>query len=434
MEQNNYDILVIGAGAAGLMAALELAMAGRKTAILEARDRIGGRIYTVDDPRFTMPVELGAEFVHGKLELTNMLLQKAGIKQTGVSGDVWRHENGGFSQSDFIEDYSVLQKKFKELKEDMPVSVFLERHLQGDEYEELRDSLEKYVAGYYAAEPSRASTFALRDELQQGNDEQFRVEGGYGKLLQYFSRELEEKQCTVFLSSPVSEIRWQRGRVEAVCGSRIFQASKTIITVPLGVLQEEKIGFSPALPVQMAAFKKLGYGPAIKIILQFKMPFWKQKEFTGEKKLASVGFLFSDEPVPTWWTQHPSNAAVLTGWLGGPYADRLKHTSTEELLHLSLASLATIFGLEKSGVERLLTASRISDWLLDPYACGAYSYETVGGSQTREELRQPIENTLYFAGEGLHSGTEIGTVEAALLNGRETAVRVNGQWSMVNGE
>lgn len=423
---DNYDVLVIGAGAAGLMAALELAMAGRKTAILEARGRIGGRIYTVDDLRFAMPVELGAEFVHGKLELTNMLLGKAGIKQTPVSGDVWRHANGSLSQGDFIEDYSVLEKKFKELKEDMPVSVFFERHLQGDEYAELRDSLEKYVAGYYAAELSRASTFALRDELQQGGDEQFRVEGGYGRLLQYFARELEEKQCALILSSPVSEIRWQRGRVEAVCGSRIFHASKAIITVPLGVLQQEKIAFSPALPAQMQAFKKLGYGPATRIILQFQTPFWKQEEFTGEKKLRSMGFLFSGEPVPTWWTQHPNNAAVLTGWLGGPYAERLKHTSPEELLHLSLSSLATIFGLEKSGVERLLSASRISDWLLDPYACGAYSYETVSGSQTREELRQPIANTLYFAGEGLHSGTEIGTVEAALLNGRETAVRVIG--------
>jgi monoamine oxidase len=426
MELDYYDVLVIGAGAAGLMAALELAMAGRKTAILEARDRIGGRIYTVDDPLFAIPVELGAEFIHGKLELTNMLLQKGGIKQTEVSGGVWRHENGNLDQSDFIEDYSVLQKKFKELKEDIPVSVFFEQYLQGDEYRELRDSLEKYVAGYYAAELSRASTFALRDELQQGDDEQFRVEGGYGRLLHYFSRELEAKQCAFFLSSPVSEIRWQSGRVEAVCGGRVFHASKAIVTVPLGVLQEEKIRFSPALPAQMEAFKKLGYGPAIRIILQFETPFWKQEDFTGKKDLSGLGFLFSSEAVPTWWTQHPNNVAVLTGWLGGPYATRLKHASPDELLHLSLASLATIFGLEKSGLEGLLTASRVSNWLLDPYACGAYSYETVGGSQAREKLRQPIENTLYFAGEGLHNGPEIGTVEAALVSGRETAMKVIG--------
>lgn len=431
LQSDNYDVLVIGAGAAGLMAALELAMAGRKTAILEARDRIGGRIRTVDDPRFSMPVELGAEFVHGKLELTSMLLEKAGIKQTEVSGDAWRHKDGSLGQSDFIEDYSVLQKKFKELKEDVPVSVFFEQHLQGDEYSELRDSLEKYVAGYYAAEPSRASTFALRDELHQGDDEQFRVEGGYGRLLQYFARELEEKQCTIFLSSPVYEIRWQRGGVEAVCSNRVFHASKAIITVPLGVLQEEKIRFAPALPAQMEAFKKLGYGPATKIILQFEIPFWKQKEFTGGKNLGSAGFIFSDEAVPTWWTQHPNNAAVLTGWLGGPYAERLKHTSGEELLELALGSLATIFSLEKSGLRHLLIASQISGWLLDPYACGAYSYATVGGSDTIEYLKQPIENTLYFAGEGLHSGPEIGTVEAALISGRETAHRViavNGEW------
>lgn len=424
VQLNEYDVLIIGAGATGLMAALELAMAGRKLAIIEARDRIGGRIHTVQDERFAIPVEMGAEFVHGRLELTTELLKKAGIKQTKVTGDVWRHENGKLGQSDFIEDYSVLEKKFKELKEDLTVSEFFEHYLAGDEYKELKDSLEKYVAGYYAADPARSSTFALRDELQKGDDVQFRVEGGYDGLLNYFTCELEEKGCTVFLSSPVSEIRWQRGSVEVICGNRTFKAAKAILTVPLGVLQEEKILFTPYLPQQMAAFKKLGYGPAIKVILQFQVPFWKMKEFTGEKDLGDPGFLFSDEAVPTWWTQHPKDAALITGWLGGPYAARLKNNSNEELLHLALSSLAAIFSLEKSGLENLLLAHRISGWLLDPYSCGAYSYETVGGDAIKKELKKPIEDTLYFAGEGLHNGPEAGTVEAALLSGRETAGRV----------
>lgn len=408
-----------------MMAALELAMAGRKTAILEARDRVGGRMHTVNDPRFKMPIELGAEFIHGNLELTRTLLKKAGIEQTEVSGDVWRHQNGNLDNSDFIEDYSVLKKKFKELEKDIPVTAFFGQYLPGEEHKELRDSLEKYVAGYYAADPSRASTFALRDELVKGDDEQYRVEGGYGKLVHYLVRELEEKQCSIFLSTPVLEIRWRQGGVEVIgVDGRTFHAVKVIVTVPLGVLQEEKIRFAPALPAQMDSFKKLGFGPAIKIILQFEIPFWKQKEFTRGKDLSRVSFLFSDEAVPTWWTEHPKNTAVLTGWLGGPYAARLKHTSPEEMLHLALTSLATIFGLQKSGIESLLTASQISGWLLDPYTCGAYSYETVGGPLVKEELKKPVANTIYFAGEGLHNGPEVGTVEAALLSGRDAAVRI----------
>src|SRR6059058_2089192 len=94
MEQDEFDIIIIGAGAAGLMAAWELIRTGKKVLILEARDRPGGRIHTINDPCFQIPVELGAEFIHGDLELTFMILEKAGIKFHKVGGAAWRKENG----------------------------------------------------------------------------------------------------------------------------------------------------------------------------------------------------------------------------------------------------------------------------------------------------------------------------------------------------
>src|SRR4051812_28053502 len=106
MKEKEFDIIIIGAGAAGLIAAWELAQAGRTVAILEAKNRVGGRVHTISDQRFDLPVELGPEFVHGELELTQMLLKKSGTEQYEVAGDIWqKHEGELEEQKDFIEDY-----------------------------------------------------------------------------------------------------------------------------------------------------------------------------------------------------------------------------------------------------------------------------------------------------------------------------------------
>src|SRR5687768_13124738 len=127
---NSYDVVVVGAGAAGLLAALELSLAGKKTAIIEARDRAGGRIHTINDQRFEMPVEMGAEFVHGKLGITLGLLKKAGANKTEVEGDIWRKKEEDLEKDEgFIEGYDEVQKKLKELKSDIPVAQFLREYL-----------------------------------------------------------------------------------------------------------------------------------------------------------------------------------------------------------------------------------------------------------------------------------------------------------------
>src|SRR3954468_1305341 len=92
MDNQVWDIIVIGAGASGLMAAWELAQTGKKVIVVEARNRIGGRIYTINDNRFDKPVELGAEFIHGDLDYTLLLCKKAAIKKNPVKGEIWQKE------------------------------------------------------------------------------------------------------------------------------------------------------------------------------------------------------------------------------------------------------------------------------------------------------------------------------------------------------
>lgn len=234
--EKDFDIIVIGAGASGLNAALELALTGKKTAIIEAKDRIGGRIFTIHDNKIPLPVELGAEFVHGDLKHTKKLLRMAKARTYELNGDIWRKEDDKFHDSDFIEDYSILHKKFRELDHDMPVKEFCSRYLNGPEYEDLRKSLESYVEGYYAADPELASTLALKTELEKSSDKQYRIEGGYEKLIDFFRQRLEETGVQIWLSSPVTKIKCEKDSVIVESGETTFRASMVLVTVSLGVL------------------------------------------------------------------------------------------------------------------------------------------------------------------------------------------------------
>lgn len=422
MQKDSFDVIVIGAGAAGLMAAWELVQTGRKTAVIEAKDYVGGRMHTIQDNNFELPVELGAEFVHGDLELTKMLLKKAGAEQYTVNGEIWQDEDDQLGeQKDFIEDYSSLNKKFKELKEDIPIAEFMEIHLQGKEFEEARFTLKNYVEGYYAGDTHKASTFALQEELNSSSDKQYRVEGGYIKIVDYLHQQCKEKGVQFFLSNTVTEIKWSQDEVEVITEQQAFASTKILVTVPVGVLQSESIRFSPAIPEKINAAKKLGFGPVIKTVLQFDEAFWKKKEFTQRKNLDKLSFIFSKATIPTWWTYYPKEVAMLTGWSGGPHAEEIKDLNNEDILQKALESLGEIFNVSANLLGLKLKGWHIANWVKDPFSCGGYSYEVVNGKEIKQVIKQPIDNTIFFAGEGLYNGPEIGTVEAALYTGRETA-------------
>jgi monoamine oxidase len=429
MDQNLYDVIVIGAGASGLMAAYELSLAGKKVAVIEARDRLGGRIHTITNNKFSLPIELGAEFIHGKLELTKLLLHKAGISTIDVKGELWQKNDRDFIlQEDFIEDYSDLEKKFKELKHDIPVDRFILEHLQEDKFEELRFSLKNYVEGYYAADPSQASTYALYEELTTSDDEQYRINGGYIQLMRYLAEESVNKGCSFHYSQAVEQVNWRNNKQEVITSAGLYHSIKVLITVPLGVLQHEKILFNPKLPEKINAARQLGFGPVIKIILEFREAFWKNRELTAKHDLDNLSFLFSREQIPTWWTIFPLQTPQLTGWLAGPKAEALKNNTKEELLQKSLWSLHHIFDLEISFLEQQLKAWEIYNWAIDEYNLGGYAFEVVNGPRIRQSLKEPLLNSIYFAGEALFDGPEIGTVEAALVSGRETAHEIIGSF------
>ena len=419
MEQ--YDVLVIGAGAAGLIAALEIALTGRKVCVIEAKERCGGRIRTVFS-RTEYPIELGAEFVHGDLPETMHILKKAGVKINEVKGTIWQKKDGVLQeQEDFIEDFSDLEKKFKELKEDVPVSTFIKEHLKGNKHEKLRFTLKNYVAGYYAADIDKASTYALCEELTKGDDVNYRIEGGYQQLISYLEQQCIERGVKFLFSQPVLQLHWKKDEIEAVTNKSSIKAVKALITVSIGVLQNEGITIVPSLPGKMKAAKKLGFGHVLKINFEFEYPFWKKKELTNEENLDDINFLFSEEEIPTWWTQYPKNENIITGWMGGPDSQLRQTLDDEILVRTGLQSLSKIFDTDVVQLGKALKQAKMYSWSADPHFNGSYSYAVINGSKYMKTILEPVEQTVYFAGEGLHHSIDIGTVEAALVSGREVA-------------
>ncbi len=426
-----YDVLVIGAGAAGLMAARELSAAGKNVLVLEARNRIGGRVYTLPEGEFSIPVEGGAEFVHGNLELTSTFLQKAGIALQAMDATTYEIRQGELlHNNEFMEDIGVLVQKMNTLTEDIPFSQFLEMHFADQKYRSLVESAIKFAEGYDAGDTHKLSSIALREEWNTSEDiTDYFVEGGYGGLMQFLAKEVTQAGGEIKLSVVVKEINWQAGRVEVVAEqAETFAAPACIITVPLGVLQSApenrgSISFNPALQQHGQAIQAMGFGAVIKMLLEFNAPFWHDEaaKLQGVRQMEGVGFIFSDATVPTWWTRLPDTTPLLTGWLAGPQAEELKELSDEALLRLGLDSLAELFTTSTVWLEKQLIKYRVFNWPKDPFACGAYSYPTLDALNAINVLSTPIENTLYFAGEAIYKGPAQGTVDAALDSGRMAA-------------
>ena len=421
------EIIIIGAGAAGLLCARELAKAGRRITILEARERPGGRIHTITDSNFPLPVELGAEFVHGDLFLTKKLLNEAKLEFYQTKGDLWRSEKGAFvEQEDFIENIDEVIKQLKKLSTDIGVADFLDTYFDGEKYVMVRKTLRSFVEGYDAADSRLASSFALLQELLGEDDKQYRIRNGYIELIDYLVYQCIASGVIIQYQAAVKEIEWKAAKVKVIDHSgNAFIASKAVITVPLGVLQGSPgLTFSPEINEVQKAIDRLGFGSVIKVVLNFDEPVWKAATNTGAVKRSDPGFIFSDAIIPTWWTQIPEKNGMITGWLAGPKAGRLQHESDEKIFSLALESLAVIFNIPRKDLHSKLLGRFVTNWSTDECSKGAYSYETIHSKKAKATISTPIDNTLYFAGEAYYDGPESGTVEAALVSGERTATKI----------
>ncbi len=428
-KARDADVLVLGAGAAGLGAAAQLAQAGRSVLVLEARDRVGGRVFTAKDPDLNFPLELGAEFIHGHAPATLELLRRSGDFAIDTAGTRWSVRDGRSTPRESL--FGAVQRLMHEVhslaEEDLSVEDFLARFAADRTLDGARAYARMMVEGFDAADPRRASVRAIAEEWDSMEGGQSRPAGGYGALLTELARSLGDLH--IRLQTIVRSVEWGGDGVKISASSPAGAVEVTgrcaLVALPLGVLQlppdtPGAIQFAPPLDEKSAALRGVAAGPVIKVLLRFRRAFWE--ELQGGR-FRQAGFLHSpDSAFPTVWTQLPAQVPLLTAWTGGPRAAALGGSGSAAVIDAALASLGKIFGLG-SGPDEELTAAYVHDWQADPYSRGAYSYITVGGRGAPEALARPLSDVLFFAGEWA-SAEGMGTVEAALQSGKRAASEI----------
>ena len=471
---SDYDVVIIGAGAAGLAAASALARKGYRIALVEARDRLGGRVYTIRPPGATLPIELGADFVHGRPDETFALAEEAGVRLYEQSGRSWVAEAHGNDRSE-VDDEDVAEGEEGEeceegeddgdssaifaaildwQEEDCSLQTLLDTRFAGARRAAARQDFSRYVEGFDAAEVDRVSVAWLRqtdlalDAID--GDRQFRVLDGYDRVLTWLGDNLPSSRADIRLLSVARDVRWQPGavmvRLETPAGAALdeISARAALITVPLGVLKRSfsepqspgAVQFSPEPPGKREALARLEMGHALKVALRFRVAFWEKLTPSAMRRLGALwpgqqvhfrlmprlSFLFADDPVvPTWWTAHPIVAPLLMGWMAGPRAARLASASADAIAGEAVTALARILSMERGILEKLLEGHYVHNWSSDPYSSGGYSYVAVGGLSAPGELAAPVEETLFFAGEATNQQGHTGTVHGALQTGYQAA-------------
>jgi len=420
-------VLVLGAGAAGLAAARELRRAGLAPVVVEARARPGGRVDTRRDPMLGVPLERGAEFVHGRPPGVFALAREAGQRLREVPDGmlVFRGGRTGPAPRTIARSQELLAGA----RGDESVAAVLARARRerraGPEELALARS---FTEGFYLADPRTASAAALArmDRALEGieGDRSFRADGGWASVLAPLAAEAGRAPGALRLGFTVTRIRWRPGRVvlegRGPAGGPVapLAGQRLVVTLPLGVLRAGAVRFSPAPAEAARAWARLEMGPVVKVLLRFRRPPWEERGRQPFSFLQLPG-----APVPVFWTLAPHRAPVLVGWAGGPRALRLSRLGPAGALRAALRGLAPAFGLGTAALDDLLEAAEVVDWNEDPLARGGYAVFPSGAGGAAEALARPVADTLFFAGEATEPDFA-GTVDGALRSGVRAARQV----------
>lgn len=394
-----YDVIIIGAGIAGLVSARELSARGARVVVLEARERIGGRIHTVRSGHTL--IERGAELLHGDDTAAARYAREAGLTivpgphtHSYLHGGALHPPTGPFGRA--VD--RIFQRLAASYGEDRPFEEALSLAGRDVDPHAVR-MVRSMVHSLEGVEPVGGHHLSIRGLAWEGSDapflpENFAIREGFGALIEYLAAPLP-----IILNAPVSAIHWARGSAEVRAGGIAYRSSAVIITVPLGVLKASSISFSPALPYStQQAIAAVGMSIHCKMLLHFTSRWWPFD-----------GFLESEGPFGSWWGCR--DGGVLSSLTGGAGARALMTMSTEDRLSSALRELAPL-GTPPGGHE--LIGHDFVDWSSDPWSRGGYSCTMTGLGSARRTLATPIENTLFFAGEATCFEGDHATVHGAI--------------------
>lgn len=413
-----YDTLIIGAGVAGLAAGRQLHDTGRRILILEARDRVGGRIWTVNDFA-DFPIEQGAELIHGERAVTHQLVSAAGFHTLPAPRKAFLQWGGpaGFQRIAELPPavrttIETLFAAYSVLPHNLPpgTDLSLADYLRTQGFSTAAIGMADVLfAQTCCASIETLSCADLVREMQVDHAglEEFRIREGYGALLNHYSTGLP-----IRLNCPVRSIRWRAQGVEVVTEREQFTARQCILTVPVSILQSGAIRFDPPLSAaKQQAIAAFRVEPATKLLYRFQEPLWDESLVYGAHEGIAA----------RWWTPGYGRpgAAVLCCYITAERAAQLDAMPEADALKLGLAEMSRL--LRRPDLHTTCVAARRVAWGKDPYARGGYAHIPPGVAAARLRLAQPEGGVLFFAGEATAYDTNPQTVHGAIESGWRVA-------------
>lgn len=402
----DFDVVVVGAGAAGIGAGAVLADAGCRFLLLEARERVGGRAWTVDSGH-GFPIDLGCEWLHAAP--TNPLVPLA--RERGIAVDeydkYWADEwnLAKLGRETYAEFRGAVEAVFEKAEAlaaaggpDLPLGDLMPA---GERWRPATEAICSWITGGRLDQVSAVDLGSSDDPKVN-----WRLPGGYGALFRALAEGLP-----VRLGAPVTRID-QRGRAIALeTGRGRVTAGRVIVTLPTNVLAGGAIAFDPPLPPEkLQAAHDLPLGANLKLFLGIEgEPFGPPRDHQ-----LPTGY---DGAETAFIHVHPLGRPVLSAYFGGDLARRLEAEGLAAAAAFAEDALVSCHGSAVRGRLRPIAAS---GWMADPLAGGAYSYARPGARAARARLAAPLDERLFFAGEATSPG-DYATAHGAWLSGRTAA-------------
>lgn len=425
-------IVVIGAGIAGLAAARELHNAGHQVTVLEARDRIGGRVWT-DRSHPDEPVDLGASWIHG----TNgnpitQLAADAGAKTFPTNGNsYWTWDTDGSMLStqeeeaiwdafdNLVEDLEELRDRRIAMKMgDIPLmsaidDILDEQAITGEKRQRLLLAVSTSIELGYAADAAQLSLYYW-DWGPWFDGPNVVFPQGYDCVINMLASQLDIRTNHV-----VRQIHHDGAAITVFTDQGSFEGDYAVVTLPLGVLKANVVQFEPPLPTdKQGAIDKLGMGVFNKVVLRFPEVFWADTE------LLYLGYIAKN---PGAWSTNMSYYEIdgrptLVCFQAASYARELENMPDEAIVDVAMDVFRTMFGANIPEPESRL----ITRWGSDPYALGSYSHMPPGASPDDYDALAKPAGRLYFAGEAT-TKEYASTVHGAYLSGIRAATEINAE-------
>lgn len=409
LDGHNFKgkVLIIGAGAAGLYAGYVLKSQGVDFTILEASDKIGGRIAKLEGFA-DYPVDLGAHWLHGKHNILGDLIKKTKTKISLDDSDMayWHQQQLVNSLPQDIE--SIFQEE-----DGLPDISFKDYAAQkgfGSDYDFIVEGL----AGDQGADASLLSVGEnIREEENwSSGDNDYKFEKTFYDV--YAEHIIPDIAGKIVLNTPVTQVDYSSDKI-AITDSlgNIHYADKVIVTAPITILQDGDIAFVPPLPAEKThAFNKIGMGAGMKVFLKFSERFYHQNILGGE-----VCAAYADEKVGKTGNDH-----VLLAFVMGHQAQNLTALGSDDAIAQAL--LAELDEMYDGQATQTFIEAHVEDWTTKPFVRGAYSYSAIGIGNARSIAAEPVANKLFFAGEAMNLNGHHQTVHGAAETGYREVINI----------